>query len=154
MKIAAAGVAWLSAVVALGGCGSGVEPTRSVVTSLGGDARYEITLEATPPDRPEAEGTFLVRVDTRGDWHVADEAPAWLRIDETSGLEMDGGKRVPASATDRRIDFDFPFSATIDGPAFARGELKFGVCEGDDDACSIVKEEIELPVTIAFGDAL
>ena len=139
-------------LLSFAGCGSSAEPPSSVATVIDSDSRYQITLEASSPDSSEAVGHLRVRVDTRNDWHVADDAPAWFRIDETAGLEIDAaGKREPEkTSTSDRLDFAWEFTAATAGEAIARGQVKFGLCEGDDDACTIVKRDLELPLKIAF----
>jgi hypothetical protein len=137
----------LGALALATACGD-AHPEGSVVAS---DARYRVTAHADPVT-VAAAGRLRVRVETQNGWHVTAEAPArldWsgppalrfepaaLRQDDLVPLGEDAFEFVTAVGSERA------------GTATARGQLKFGICEGPKAKCVIVRRELELPIEVA-----
>ena len=119
-------------------CGGPAE-SRAVVLR---DPHYSV--ELVTRGAGTGEGALRLRVETRGGWHVADEAPASLGVEPAAGLEFE-----PVSLEERTtgsLEFAVAYRAGPDAPSEAAARLKFGICEEQDAGCILVKRDLQLPL--------
>jgi hypothetical protein len=142
---------WGAALFALVACDS-TEGTRGADAILAvSDSQYRIDVELDSPDSPEGLGQLRVHVEPQNGWKFALEAPASLRLEEPAGFDFD----EDSDATDhslRHLEFTRTFRAEGAGDTLAKGHIKFGICEGDESLCVLVKRELDLPLKIAFAE--
>ena len=75
-------------------------------------------------------------------------------------LEASGVRIEPATFANedaRVLDADgFEFAGALHadaaGPGRARGQLKFGICEGPQEKCVIVRRELDIPLQVVFAN--
>jgi len=136
---------------ALPGCNSAEQlPGSGAVVALR-DSQYRIAVETRSPDSPDAVGQLLVHVEPQNGWKFALEAPAALHLDEIAGVEFEGVSEVTAHSKGH-LEFTRSFRAEGAGDNLARGHIKFGICEGDESLCVLVRRDLDLPLSVAFTE--
>jgi hypothetical protein len=143
-------LAWSLAALA---CSGDSAPVGSIVVAE--ESRYQVVARATSPHSPSQQGELRIEVQTAGGWHIAPEAPARLDL-EGNGIEfVHAALRADdkLSATEDGFVFATDLKAEAPGRHTATGKLKFGICEGPKAKCVIVREELAIPIDIAFADA-
>ena len=142
---------WVIALVAavlVGACGS--EPQGPAGTVLpDGQGRYRVSVQTTP-GTAGAPGEIRLRVEPTADWHLALDAPARLALESAPGLHFEPEVQRGEDAVQRTealLEFASSFRATATEPV-ARGVLKFGVCQADEQ-CSIVRRHFEIPLEVS-----
>ena len=136
--------AWLVGVALA--CGAASSSPADV--DLGGtvDSRYRLT-GAVVAGEPNASPQLRVRVEPRHGWHIAPEAPARLDLESSAGVRFPRERltREDAAALDEeQLVFTTGFSVEPGAPVTARGQLKFGICEGEDQVCAIVRRDLDI----------
>jgi hypothetical protein len=146
------GAAGALALLALAtGCAAGEEPGGAGIAAR--DARFVVSFESSAPASPEAPGSLRILVEPRAPWHLALEAPATLRLEPPAGLQVEPAEQRSEDAvrhTAEALEFASALRAGRAGEALVRGHVKFGMCEGEDTRCVIVRQDLELPLDIAF----
>ena len=115
------------------------------------DSQYLIAVEFSSPDSPDAVGELRVHVEPQNGWKFALEAPASLRVDEPAGFEFDAESDATKHSI-KHLEFTRTFRADGPGDTLAKGHIKFGICEGDESLCVLVKRELDLPLRVAFTE--
>jgi hypothetical protein len=137
---------------------SGEAPDATLSTDglivLAEESRYRIVSRSVSPEAASRPGELVVSVAASGGWHVEPEAPTQLEL-ESSGVRLEPSAFANEDA--RVLDSGgFEFAAAIHaeapGEGHARGQVKFGICEGPDEKCVIVRREVEIPLRVVFAD--
>ena len=139
-----------AALFAFPACESSEPPPSSDAVVGVRESQYRIAIESSSPDSPDSLGRLRVRVEPQNGWKVALEAPATLRLDATAGLEFNG----ESDATERskgHLEFTRTFRAESAGDTVAQGQIKFGICEGDESLCVLVQRKLDVPLKVAFA---
>jgi hypothetical protein len=126
--------------------GAGSADDRVVVD----DSRYRVAVRSEAAPNGE-EGTFRVVVESRGSWHVALEAPAALRLEAEAPLEFDPPvlrDEHVVEHSEARLVFEGGYHSTGNGVLLGQGQLKFGVCMDQEQACEIIRRRFELPIVV------
>jgi hypothetical protein len=106
------------------------------------DRRYRLDVRL---EGENAARSLRVRVEPRRGWHLATEAPVALSLEAPAGLRFEPASQHGDAAA--RFDRDgLELTCSVDGGgaprAVARGGLRFGICEGEDGPCAIVRREL------------
>lgn len=131
----------LLVILAALACGAGETTPAGEPQLLVEEARFAVWL-GTGPGPEGTDGSLRVRVETRGDWHLADDAPVSLRFDANADCRVDPAEQHrDAALLDTRDAFEFGADYVLDGEEAATlgGHAKFGICEGDAEGCAIVR---------------
>jgi hypothetical protein len=147
----ARGVGALAALALLAGCAAGEEPAEAGIAAR--DSRFVVSFESSSPASAEAPGQLRILVEPLDPWHLALEAPATLKLQAPAGLELQPAEQRAEDAVQYSagaLEFASTIRAGKAGAALVRGQLKFGMCEGEDTRCVIVRHDLELPLEIAF----
>jgi hypothetical protein len=136
----------LLALLLLGGC---TEPPAGDGTSVvAEEARYRVL--ATTKPTGAGRGALELRVEMRGGWHIAEEAPVGLDLGaggiaiRPAQLRVEHAHLLGEDEIEWRCDL---VGEATDG-ATATAQLKLGICEGPGDQCVIVKREFEIPIAL------
>jgi hypothetical protein len=142
---------WSAALFALAGCDLAERlPGTDAVVAVR-DSQYEIAVEFSSPDSADSVGELRVHVEPRNGWKFALEAPASLHVEDPAGFEFDDASD-PTSHSIGHLEFTRTFRADGPGDTLAKGHIKFGICEGDESLCVLVKREVDLPLKVAFAE--
>ena len=137
--VALASLAWHVFVA----CGDGGAHTLDA----GGDddRRYALELRLAAAGAEEPGEALELRVNARPGWHVAPEAEARLELEAAGGARFDPQRLVSADA-ERLDESGLSFHSRLHREGSARqeasGNLRFGICEGEDGPCQIVRREL------------
>ena len=115
------------------------------------DSQYQIAVELSSPDSPDAVGELRVHVEPQNGWKFAVEAPASLRLEEPAGFKFDEESDA-TNHSKAHLEFTRTFRADGPGDTLAKGHIKFGICEGDESLCVLVKRDLDLPLKVAFAE--
>ena len=143
---------WMAGVGLLLACAAERDPEIAAELLVSED-RYRVLLSSLSPASADRPGELRLRVETTGGWHVADEAPARLDLIAPATMAFEPTELREGEVREKSADgFEFvaKLFAESPGAATALGELKFGICEDDDSACVVVREDLSLPLDIAF----
>ncbi len=140
-----------AAVFALAACDSvdRSSGSDSIVTIR--DSQYRIDVELSSPDSPDTFGELRVHVEPQNGWKFALEAPASLRLEEPAGFEFEEDTD-PTDHSLQHLEFTRSFRADGAGDTLAKAHIKFGICEGDESICVLVRRELDLPLKVAFAE--
>lgn len=128
-----------AALCAAAGCGGDDRGAHPLDPGGERDARYELRVWANPAATPGAAEGLRVRIEPRGGWHLAPEAPAWLRLEEPAEMRLEPSFEGTEGAEAAALEFRAEYAA---GERRLRGQLKFGVCEDGDSRCAIVRRDL------------
>ncbi len=133
--------------LAFGACSDAVAPTNSDPIRVANDAHYRVWID---PDRSDqAPREMRLRVEPTGEWHIAPEAPATLKLETTGEASFEPAEQEREDALSCSAD-GIEFVARVSGPrtksSAGDGHLKFGICEGESERCIIVRRSFPLPV--------
>lgn len=138
-------------VFALAACDSvGRSSGSDAIVSIR-DPQYRIDVELSSPDSPDTFGELRVHVEPQNGWKFALEAPASLRLEEPAGFEFEGDTDATNHSL-RHLEFTRSFRADGAGDTLAKGHIKFGICEGDESLCVLVRRELDLPLKVTFAE--
>ena len=135
-------------LVALGIALAGFAESAAAWTQGSGvtDSRYTLEWKADPAEG-RRERTLYVRVRPSSGWHIAEAAPATLRFDPTPGPSVDPAKQGRDDATQHSgegFEFEAALRKVPNTGAAASGHLKFGICQGQNERCFIVRRHFEV----------
>jgi hypothetical protein len=118
------------------------------------EARYQVLAQPTAPRSADTPGELRIEVRTTGGWHIAEEAPARLDLEASDFTFSHAALRNDdkRSATEDGFVFATEVRAETAGRHTALGKLKFGICEGPKAKCVIVREELAIPIDVAFAE--
>lgn len=121
---------------------------------LAEEARYRIVALIVPPTSADSPGELRVTMTASGDWHVEPEAPIRLTL-ESSSVRIEPTAFTNRDArvlTDDGFEFVAQLHADASGPGHAKGQIKFGICEGPKEQCVIVRRDFDIALRIVFAD--
>lgn len=118
------------------------------------EKRYRIVAHAVSPVSDHSPGELRVKMVASGGWHLEPEAP--IRLDfEPSDVRLEPTSFANEDAhvlNDDSFEFVAQLHADASGDRYAKGKIKFGICEGPKEQCVIVRRDIEIPLQIIFAD--
>ena len=135
----------LALAIACGGADG--EPGPVALSGLA-DARYDVRVELAP-ESGDGSPALHVRVEPSPGWHLEPDAPATLAL-ETAGRGRLEPARQRGEDALRRSEQVLEFAAAVEGAGAlpVTGRLKFGICEGDAELCSIVRRDLAFTVRL------
>ncbi len=142
-------VAGLAIAIALLATGCDEKPVRvplSLHPGAGSDARYRIDVRLDT-EALEASCVLTVRAEPAVGWHIAPTAPTRLNWKPSAHLtiEQTSQRNADAVAFDRdALEFRTQLGGCGSDGVRLEGRLKFGICEGDDERCAIVRRDLNL----------
>jgi hypothetical protein len=142
----------LASLFATAACGGHDVAASEPIPLVTGGSRFEISFEPVPPATGDAIGEIRLYVETLNDWHIAPDAPAWLRMQDSEEIIFAPAERVASTGeSDMRLDFATSYRASPASRAIetvAHGRVKFGMCEGDALQCIIVERDLVFPLDL------
>lgn len=141
----------LASLLALAACTPDNAPGDPAIAAR--DSRFVISFESSAPASPAANGRLRILVEARDPWHLALEAPVTLKLEAPPGFELEPAEQRAEDAVQRStaaLEFASTYRTAKAGEALVRGHLKFGMCEGEDTRCVIIRRDLELPLDVAF----
>lgn len=132
------------------GCGA-ADDGRHIAPGGERDSRYRVEIET---DAGPVSGVLSLRVVPVEDWHLVPDSPASLGV---TGRGVAFPRALLASEDaiydgDESLAFSLPFDREVDGDARVSGQLKFGICQGDDERCVVIRRDLEFVLQATSAD--
>lgn len=150
-------VQWWSGVLLLAqALGVGCSDGHGSRIAPGGerDPRYRVEIET---DSGPIAGVLALRVVPLEDWHLVPDSPAAFSVAGAgvSFARSSLGSDDAVYVGEESVEFRLPFQREVDGDAVVSGDLKFGICQTDDQRCVVIERDLEfvLRATSAELDA-